>query len=80
MIDPLGFALEHYDVVGGWRTIDVHRFTGERFELGDLPAEPLRLTVRADDGRTGTAELTVPSGEVRPVDVSLATRIAGAVR
>ncbi len=22
MIDPLGFALENYDVIGGWRTID----------------------------------------------------------
>jgi hypothetical protein len=21
-IDPLGFALEHYDVIGGWRTVD----------------------------------------------------------
>ena len=22
MIDPLGFALENFDVIGGWRTID----------------------------------------------------------
>src|SRR5881397_2478388 len=22
VIDPLGFALEHYDVIGGWRTVD----------------------------------------------------------
>jgi hypothetical protein len=22
VIDPLGFALEHYDAIGGWRTVD----------------------------------------------------------
>ena len=22
MIDPLGFALENFDVIGGWRTVD----------------------------------------------------------
>jgi len=54
-----------------WRTVDVHRFAGDRFELGDLPAERLRLAVRADDGRRGEVELRVASGEVRAVEIAL---------
>ena len=66
---------------GGWRTLDVHRFSGQRFELGDLPAEPLRLAVRTADGRIGSAEVTVASGEVRPVEVLVAIpAAAGAAR
>jgi hypothetical protein len=56
---------------GGWRIVDVHRFAGDRFELGDLPAEPLRLVVRADDGRQGAAEIRVASGETRSVEIAL---------
>jgi len=51
--------------------LDVHRFAGDRFELGDLPAERLRLAVRADDGRRGEVELRVASGEVRAVEIAL---------
>jgi hypothetical protein len=54
-----------------WRTVDVHRFAGDRFELGDLPAEPLRLLVRADDGRRGAAEVSVGAGEVHAVEIAL---------
>jgi hypothetical protein len=49
----------------GWRTTDVHRFAGARFSLADLPSGPVRLTVRADDGRRGAAELTLAAGETR---------------
>jgi len=59
---------------GGWRTIDVHRFAGDRFELGDLPAEPLRLDVRSDDGRRGRADLLVASGEIRAVEIAIEGR------
>jgi hypothetical protein len=52
--------------------VDVHRFAGDRFELGDLPAEPLRLVARTDDGRRGEAELSVGPGEVRTVEIALA--------
>ncbi|HEY6097836.1 MAG TPA: carboxypeptidase regulatory-like domain-containing protein, partial [Anaeromyxobacter sp.] len=55
----------------GWRTLDEHRFAGERFELGDLPPEPLRLEVRTDDGRRGAAELRVAPGETRAVEIAL---------
>lgn len=58
----------------GWRTVDVHRFAGDRFEIPDLPAEPLRLDVRTDDGRRGRAELRVASGEVRSVEIALEGR------
>jgi hypothetical protein len=54
-----------------WRTIDVHRFAGDRFELADLPSEPLRVTVRADDGRRGDAEVRLGAGEARAVEIAL---------
>ncbi len=56
---------------GGWRTLDVRRFAGERFDLGDLPPEPLRLTVRSDDGRRGVAEVRVGPGERHAVEIAL---------
>jgi hypothetical protein len=56
---------------GSWRTLDVHRFVGGRFELGDLPPEPLRLSVRADDGRRGSAEVQLAPGERRSVEIAL---------
>jgi hypothetical protein len=71
---PVGFTVEvaSQPAPAGWRTVDVHRFAGDRFELADLPAEPLRLVVRADDGRRGQAELTVAPGQVRTVEIALA--------
>lgn len=71
---PAGFTLEvaSQPSPSAWRTVDVHRFAGDRFELGDLPAEPLRLVVRSDDGRRGQAELSVGPGEVRTVEIALA--------
>lgn len=68
-----GFTLEiasqpHAD---GWRTVDVHRFAGDRFELADLPSEPLRLVVRAEDGRLGSAEVRVGAGETRAIEIAL---------
>ncbi|HEX9401108.1 MAG TPA: carboxypeptidase-like regulatory domain-containing protein [Anaeromyxobacter sp.] len=68
-----GFTLEvsSQPTQDGWRTLDVHRFAGERFELGDLPPEPLRLVVRSDDGRRGAAEVRVGPGETRAVEIAL---------
>jgi 5-hydroxyisourate hydrolase-like protein (transthyretin family) len=70
---PRGFTLEvaSQPAASSWRTVDVHRFAGDRFELGDLPAEPLRLVVRADDGRRGQAEVALAPGEVRAVEIAL---------
>jgi hypothetical protein len=70
---PRGFTLElaSQPAAGGWRTVDVHRFAGDRFELADVPPEPLRLAVVTDDGRRGVAEVSVASAEARTVDVVL---------
>lgn len=73
--DPVsGFTVEvaSQPSADAWRTVDVHRFAGDRFQLGDLPSEPLRLVVRADDGRRGLAEVRVGSGETRTVRIALA--------
>jgi hypothetical protein len=69
-----GFTLEiaSQPNADGWRTVDVHRFAGDRFELADLPSEPLRLVVRAEDGRRGAAEVRVAAGETRAVEIALA--------
>jgi hypothetical protein len=56
---------------GVWRTLDVHRFAGERFELADLPPERLRIAVQAADGRRGTAEVQVAPGERRALEIAL---------
>jgi hypothetical protein len=68
-----GFTLEvaAQPAPDGWRTLDAHRFAGDRFELSDLPVGPVRLTVRTDDGRRGAAELRLAPGETSRVDVSL---------
>lgn len=59
---------------GAWRTLEARRFTGERFELVDLPSGALRLSVRADDGRRGEAEVRLAPGEARRIDVALRAR------
>jgi hypothetical protein len=58
---------------GVWRSLDVHRFSGDRFELSDLPPGPLRLRVRTSDGRTGEITLDLSAGEVRPATVEVAS-------
>ncbi len=63
----------------GWRNVDLRRFDGDSFSLSDLPAEPLRLTVRTDDGRRGEAEVRVAAGETRTVTIALEPA-AGATR
>jgi hypothetical protein len=68
-----GFTVEvtSQPAAAGWRTLEVHRFAGDRFEIGDVPAEPLRLLVRTEDGRHGQADLRVAAGEVRDVEIAL---------
>ncbi len=70
---PRGFTLEvaSQPAADGWRTLDVHRFSGDRFELGDLPPGALRLTARAEDGRSGQAEVRLAPGEARTVEIGL---------
>ena len=61
---------------GGWRTVEVLRVRGDRFDLGDLPDQPVRLTARTDDGRAGQAEVRPAPGRVSRVEIAL--RPAGA--
>ncbi len=57
---------------GGWRTLDRQRLHGDRFDLGDLPPEPVRLTVRTDDGRVGRAAVTLAPGQRARLAIRLA--------
>jgi hypothetical protein len=68
-----GFTLEvsSQPAAGTWRTVQVHRYAGERFALGDLPAEPLRLVARSEDGRRGAIELRIAPGETRAVEIAV---------
>ena len=46
-------------------------FAGDRFELRDVPALPVRVTVTSRDGRSATIELTLAPGETRDIEVAL---------
>jgi hypothetical protein len=62
VIDPLGFALEHYDVIGGWRTVD---------EAGK-PVDASGATVGGDkvDGLAGLRSLLLADPEQFPRTVT----------
>jgi carboxypeptidase family protein len=46
-------------------------FGGDRFELADVPAGPVRIQVRTPGGRAGLAELSLAPGELREAEVLL---------
>ena len=62
VIDPLGFALEHFDVIGGWRTVD------ER----NLPIDATGMTAggEAIDGLVGLRALLLDDPERFPRTVT----------
>jgi hypothetical protein len=62
VIDPLGFALENFDVIGGWRTID---------ETGK-PVDATGSTVNGAtvDGLTGLRKLLLEDPEAFPRTVT----------
>ena len=62
VIDPLGFALENFDVIGGWRTID---------EAGK-PVDAIGATVGGDtvDGLTGLRSLLLARPDQFPRTVT----------
>jgi len=68
-----GFALtiEAAPTPGLWRTVETLRVVGNRFDLADLPPEPVRLSVRTDDGRAGAAEVTLSPGQAASLEVPL---------
>jgi hypothetical protein len=46
-------------------------FPGDRFELADIPAEPVRLTVRTADGSGGIAMVSAGAGDVSELEISV---------
>jgi hypothetical protein len=46
-------------------------FPGDRFELGDVPSEPVRLTARTKDGLGGTVVITPGSAAASEVEIPL---------
>ena len=55
---PSGFTLRLLNADGttpGWARDTERTFPGDAFVLTDAPAQPLRLSVRTTDGRTGEA-------------------------
>jgi hypothetical protein len=72
---PAGFVLTvaSQPAPQAWRTVAEHRFSGDVFAVPDLPPEPLRFTVRTDDGRRGVAEVTLTPGETRTLQISVAS-------
>lgn len=72
-----GFRLEvgtvaAFDQASDW-VLELGRdVTGDRFELEDLPAQPLRFMARTADGLAGAVEVTLVEGGDREVDIPLA--------
>jgi len=71
---PAGFVLTvaSQPAPQAWRTLAEHRFTGDAFAVPDLPPEPIRLSVKTDDGRKGSATVTLAPGEERRIEIAVA--------
>jgi protocatechuate 3,4-dioxygenase beta subunit len=59
--DPRNFLFDHVT----WE------FPGDHFELRDIPAEPVRLTVRTVDGLGGIALVSPGAGDVPELEISV---------
>ncbi|HYH98312.1 carboxypeptidase regulatory-like domain-containing protein [Hyalangium sp.] len=68
-----GFTLsvESQDLRSFLMDHSTREFPGDRFELHEVPAEPVRLTVRTPEGLGGTALVTPASGAVAEVEIPL---------
>ena len=62
VIDPLGFALENYDVIGGWRTVDE---TGKPIDASGTTASGAKI-----DGLTGLRALLLAQPDQFPQTVT----------
>jgi protocatechuate 3,4-dioxygenase beta subunit len=62
-----------------WGTALTRRFGGARFQLDDVPGTAVRLTVRTEDRRQATAEVTLSPGADSTLDLEVlpAARIEG---
>ncbi|MFY1831138.1 MSCRAMM family protein [Myxococcus fulvus] len=61
---------ESFDVLGSDGLLGM-QFRGERFELVDVPAGPLRILVSDRSGVRGTANVVVPPGQTALVTIEL---------
>jgi hypothetical protein len=66
---------------GGRMAAQDLEFAGDTFQVDDVPADQLIVSVKTRDGRLGTARTTVASGQTGQVDVPLqdATTVLGRV-
>ena len=46
-------------------------FTGDRFEMRDLPGLPVHVTVTTQDGRSAQRDLTMAPGSVQEIEIAL---------
>jgi len=82
-IVPAGAPPESYRVevepleagLPSWALEPGQEFTGDRFELHEVPALEVRFRVTAADGRTGIAVTTVPPGGRAEVSIALETGV-----
>ncbi len=54
--------------LGGQQTLE---FSGDQYQLRDLSAGPLELSVQTRDGRSGEGQITVAAGEAAQLDLTL---------
>lgn len=79
-----GFTLRvvSHDEAGPWPTSElVRQFTGDSYELSDVPGEAVKISAKTADGRTGEASTTLAPGGSAQLDVTLEDggKIAGRV-
>lgn len=71
---PSGFSLRLLNANGSvpeWARDTQRTFPGSEFLLTDAPGQPLKLSVRTTDGRTGEALVTLAPGQRADVEVPL---------
>jgi carboxypeptidase family protein/PDZ domain-containing protein len=82
---PSGFTLRLLNADGSvpaWARDTQRTFPGGEFLLTDAPGQPLKVSVRTTDGRTGEAQVTLSPGQRAEVEVPLtggAASISGRV-
>lgn len=71
---PGGFTLRLLNADGSapaWARDTQRTFPGSEFLLTDAPGQPLKVSVRTTDGRTGEAQVTLSPGQRADVEVPL---------
>ncbi|PTL82955.1 carboxypeptidase regulatory-like domain-containing protein [Vitiosangium sp. GDMCC 1.1324] len=71
---PSAFTLRLLNADGSapaWASDTPRTFPGDEFLLTDAPAQPLKVSVRTHDGRTGEASVTLSPGQRADVEVPL---------